>query len=40
MTADAVNLYTKIAAELERAATHCQVAAQHCQDREILRGAA
>ena len=40
MTADAVDLYTKIAAELERAAAHCRVAAQHYQGREIPRGGA
>jgi hypothetical protein len=40
MTADAVDLYTKIAAELERAAAYCRVAAQYDQDREIPRGAA
>jgi hypothetical protein len=33
-------LYDEVAAELERAARHCEVAAQHFRDNLVPRGAA
>jgi TPR repeat protein len=37
---EAAKLYEEAAAELDRAAAHARVAAQHFRDREIPRGAA
>jgi len=37
---EAASLYDRASEELERAAAHCRVAAQHVRDGEIPRGAA